>query len=101
MNTHASPYGEKVLPAGKWAVSTPSSVVEYGFYLYMGYLLVGGAFGLFVNNLASALLVLLVFLCLFEVGFQAITVIRLLAFPLGCGVAYTFIQLFFFGVSHF
>jgi len=95
----ASQYGEKVLPSGKGAVSTPSSVVEYGFYLYMCYILLGGAFGLFVNNLGSTLLVLLVFLCVYEVGFQAITVIRLVAFPLGCGVTYTFIQLFFFEES--
>ena len=49
--------------------------------------------GLWVSNLSSGLLVLLVLVCLYEVGFQAITVIRLVAFPLGCGVAYTFIQL--------
>jgi len=96
MIRHTSQYAEKVNPVGKSAVSTPSRVVEYGFYLYMCYFLLGGAYGLFVNNLASALLVVLVLLCLYEVGFQAIPVIRLLAFPLGCGVAYTCIQLFFF-----
>ena len=93
MNTHASPYAKKVIPAGTWTVSTPSGIVEYGFYFYMFYMLLGGFFGLFVNNLASALLVLLVFVCLYEIGSQAMTVIRLAAFPLGCGVAYTFIQL--------
>ncbi len=93
MNTHASPYAKKVIPAGTWTVSTPSGIVEYGFYFYMFYMLLGGVFGLFVNNLASALLVLLVFVCLYEIGSQAMTVIGLAAFPLGCGVAYTFIQL--------
>ena len=99
MITHESPYAEKIIPAGTWTVSPPSGLVEYGFYFYMFYLLLGGVFGLWVSNLASALLVLLVFFCLYEIGPQTMIVIKLVAFPLGCGVAYTFIQLVFFEES--
>jgi O-antigen ligase len=96
MNTHVSQYGERAIPARARNASTPSIVVEYGFYLYMFYSLLGGVFGLFVNNLASGLLVLLVLLCVYEMGFQAMTVMKLVAFPMGCGIAYVFIHLFFF-----
>ena len=96
---HPSQSAEKIIPAGTWTVSPPSVLIEYGFYFYMVYMLLGGVFGFAVSNLASALLVLLVFICLYEVGVQAMTVIRLLAFPLGCGAAYTFIQLVFYEES--
>jgi O-antigen ligase len=59
----------------------------------MSYILLGGVFELQVSNLASALLVLLIFLCLYEIGSQAFTVIRVVAFPLACGITYVFIQL--------
>jgi O-antigen ligase len=98
MNAHDFRYREKTIPVDTSTASL-SGFVEYGFYFYMAYTLLGGVFGLWVSNLASGLLILLVIFCLSEVGSQAITVIRLLAFPLGCGVAYTFIQLFFFAQS--
>ncbi|MEP6958915.1 MAG: O-antigen ligase family protein [Nitrospirota bacterium] len=96
MNTHTSQYEEKIIPAGTPTVSAPSGLIEYGFYFYMCYTLLGGFFGLFVSNLASAVLILLVFFCLWEVGSQIIPVIRVIALPLGCGIAYSFIQLVFF-----
>jgi O-antigen ligase len=99
MITQAPRYEEQVIPSGSLTVSPPSGFLEYGFYLYMLYVLLGGAFGLFINNLASGLLILLLILCLSELGVQVISVIKVLAFPLGCGVALVFIQLFFFDES--
>jgi len=99
MNTQASQYGETFVRAGAGTPLMPSKLVEYSFYFYICYTLLGGALGLWVNNLASGLLVLLVIFCLSEVGSQAINVIRVLAFPLGCGVAYTFVQLVVFEES--
>jgi O-antigen ligase len=96
MMTHTSRYGEKDIPTDIWTGPTPSALTEYGFYFYMFYTILGGAYGLFVNNVASGLLILLLILCLSEVGVQAMTVIRVLAFPLGCGIAYSFIQVVFF-----
>src|SRR6476646_7463914 len=96
MNIYAPRYEDTAVPITAGSVSTPSSVVEYGFYFYMFYTLIGGVLGLAVNNLASGLLVLLVVLSLSEVGSQALNMIRVLAFPLGCAVVYIFVQLFFF-----
>jgi O-antigen ligase len=100
MITHtSSSYREGILLSREGAVSPPSSIVEYGFYFYMFYTLIGGVFGLAVNNVATGLLVLLVIFCLAEVGYQAKAILRLLIFPLGCAIIYTFIQLFFFQES--
>jgi O-antigen ligase len=99
MITQASGYEEQVIHSSSLTISPPSCLLEYGFYLYLVYVLMGGVFGLFVNNLASGLLVLLLILCLSEAGYQAITLLRTLAFPIGCGVAIVFIQLFFFEES--
>jgi O-antigen ligase len=90
---------ERVISGDIRTVPTPSAFVEYGFYFYMFYTLVGGVLGVAVNNLASALLVLLLLFCLAEVGSHALGMVRILAFPLGCGIVYTFIQLFFFEES--
>jgi O-antigen ligase len=98
MNADEFRYGEKTIPVYT-SIASASGFVEYGFYFYMVYTLLGGVFGLWVSNLASGLLILLVILCLSEVGSQAIPVIGLLAYPLGCGVAFTLIQLFFFSQS--
>jgi O-antigen ligase len=65
----------------------------------MIYVLLGGVFGLVVNNVATGLLVLLVIFSLADVGSQANSVIKALIFPLGCAIAYTSIQLFFFEES--
>jgi glycosyltransferase involved in cell wall biosynthesis len=95
----ASQYGEKLIRTGTWNLPTPSGFVEYGFYFYMFYVLVGGVFGIAVNNLASALLLLLLLFCLAEIGSRGLDIMRVVAFPLGCGVAYTFIQLVIFEES--
>jgi O-antigen ligase len=65
----------------------------------MFYLFLGEVWGLFINNLASAVLILLLILSLSELGSRVIAVIKILAFPLGCGIAFLFIQHFFFGES--
>jgi O-antigen ligase len=96
MNMHVSQYRDEALLPRADAVPTPSSLIEYGLYFYMFYTLVGGVWGLFVNNLASAVLVLLLLLSLSELGSQVMTVVKLLAFPLGCGIAFLFIQFVFF-----
>ena len=56
------------------------------YIFYMFYTIIGGAYGLAVNNLASGLLVLLFLLCLYEVGVQALSVTRIIAYPLACGI---------------
>jgi O-antigen ligase len=99
MILHASQYAEKDISIDTWTEPPPSGLIEYGFHFYMCYVQLAGAFGLAVSNLASALLVLLIVLYLYEAGSRAIAVIRLVAYPLACGVAYTFIQLFFFEES--
>jgi O-antigen ligase len=90
---HASQYAVKDIPISTRTGQTPSGFIEYGFYFYMSYTLLGGVFGLFVNNLASGILVLLLMLCLTELGSQALSMIRVGAFPLACGITYAFIQL--------
>src|SRR5688572_3340062 len=94
-----SSYAQKIIPVPTQALSPPSGLVEYGFYCYMLYLLVGGLFGLALNNLASGLLILLFIFTLSEVGSQTRSVISIIAFPLSCGVTYIFIQLVFFDES--
>jgi O-antigen ligase len=94
-----SSYAQKIIPVPTQALSPPSGLVEYGFYCYMLYLLVGGLFGLALNNLASGLLILLFIFTLSEVGSQTRSVISIIAFPLNCGVTYIFIQLVFFDES--
>jgi O-antigen ligase len=96
MNMHVSQYQDEALSPSADAIPAPSSLIEYGLYFYMFYTLVGGVWGLFVNNLASAVLILLLLLSLSELGSQVMAAIKLLAFPLGCGVAFIFIQFFFF-----
>jgi len=96
MNMHVSQYQDEDLLPRADAVPAPSALIEYGLYFYMFYTLVGGVWGLFVNNLATGVLILLVILSLSELGSQVMTVIKLLAFPLGCGIAFLFLQFFFF-----
>jgi hypothetical protein len=93
MNAHTSQYAGKCVPAGTWTVAAPSGLVEYGLYCYIAYTLIGGVFGLWISNAASAFLLVLVIFCVWEVGSQIIPVVRTVAFPLGCGIAYAFIQL--------
>jgi hypothetical protein len=99
MISQASEYTQKVMPVATRALSPPSGFVEYGFYCYMVYVLMGGVFGLALNNLASGWLILLFIFTLSEVGYQTKDVISILAFPLGCGVTYIFIQLVIFDES--
>jgi O-antigen ligase len=96
MNTSTFQYSQVALPASTLLTPKPSAFVEYGFYFYMFYTIMGGVFGLWINNLASAILILLFILCLSEVGTQAMTIISLVAYPLGCGVVYIFIQFLVF-----
>jgi O-antigen ligase len=99
MNSHTSPYNRPAISPGTSIGTIPSGFLEYGFYFYMVYTLLGVALGLWINNLASGLLVMLVVLCLAEIGSQAVSVIRLLSFPLGCGIVYSLIQLGLFDES--
>jgi O-antigen ligase len=99
MRATTTQYEGSVLSFDPASISAPSAFVEYGFYFYMFYTLLGGVLGLFINNLASGVLVLLVILCLSEVGYNAFTVIRLVAFPLGCALTFTFVQLWVFEES--
>jgi O-antigen ligase len=99
MNVHESQGIESVTSGEVRTMSAPSSFLEYGFYLNLCYTLLGGVFGLAVNNLSSAVLVLLLLLCLTEVGYQALYLVRVVVLPLACGIVYSFIQLFFFDES--
>jgi O-antigen ligase len=96
MNTYVFQYRAKDLVPRTDSLPTPSRFIEYGLYFYMFYTFLGGVWGLFVNNLASAVLILLFILSLSELGPEVVTVIKILAFPLGCGIAFLFIQFVFF-----
>ena len=85
---------ERVSPEREPTLATPSFLVEYGYYFYIFYTMLGGAFGLFINNVGSGLLAILFVVCLQELKFQAFTVLGLVAFPLGCAIAHSLIQLF-------
>jgi len=99
MIAQSSVFTEHLVPAETLRVATPSALVECGLFIFMAYTMLGGAYGLFVNNLASSVLVLSFLLCIYEVGVQALRVTRIIAYPLACGVSYTFIQLVFFDES--
>jgi O-antigen ligase len=73
-------------------VEPPTSLIEYGYYVYLLYTVMGGVFGLQVSNLASVVLTMLLLLCLLQR--TTLTIIRLAAFPLACGITYLLIQLF-------
>jgi O-antigen ligase len=92
MNTSTFQHSQMAVPASTLLTLKPSALVEYGFYFYMFYTILGGVFGLWINNLASAFLVLLFILCLSDIGTQAMTIIRLVAYPLFCGFVYMFVQ---------
>ena len=83
MIAQAPQYMERIARAETLPTSTPSAVVEYGVYIFMSYTMLGGAYGIAFNNLASGLLILLFLLCLYEVGVQALSVTRIIAYPLG------------------
>jgi len=76
------------------AAPTPSILTELGYYLYLVYTLLGAAFGLFVSNLGTGFLLLLLLLCVFQLRSRCLAVIGLTAFPLSCATTHIFIQLF-------
>jgi O-antigen ligase len=94
MIIYASPHREELIPAPKLTLSTPSCFVEWGYYFLLFYTIMGGTWGLFVSNLGSALMVILLGWCLLELRSRVVEVIGLVAFPLGCGLSYLFIQVF-------
>jgi O-antigen ligase len=96
MNASTFQYSQVALPASTVLTSKTSAFVEYGFYFYMFYTIMGSVFGLWINNVASAILILLFIFCLAELGSQAVTIIRLVAYPLACGVVYILIQFLVF-----
>lgn len=95
MNAHIVQCSETRVSSGTRFISAPSSLVEYGFYFYMFYTLLGGLFGLSIRYAAGVFLIFLVIFCLRDVGPQRMAVIRVIAFPLGCAFTYILIQLVF------
>ncbi|SLM49970.1 membrane protein of unknown function [Nitrospira japonica] len=92
--THSStPFDEEGASAWNQPTPVPSILTEVGYYTYLFYTLLGAAFGLFVSNLGTGFLLLLLILCVFQLRFRFLTVIHLAAFPLSCAATYVLIQL--------
>jgi O-antigen ligase len=96
---NTSPYIARRIPPQRSAIAAPSGLIEYGYYAYLSYVVMGGVFGLEASNLASAMLAALFGLCLLQLRFRSLDVIGLAAFPLYCGATYILIQLVFHGES--
>lgn len=88
------PAAEEGVSVWNQATPTPSILTELGYYLYLAYTLLGAAFGLFVSNLGTGVLLLLLLLCVFQIRSRCLSVIGLAAFPLSCAITHIFIQLF-------
>lgn len=92
MTDQGSAHREEAISLWSRTSPVPSILTEYGYYLYLSYTLLGAAFGLFINNLGSAFLALLLVICLLQLRSRFLTVLGLAAFPLGCAITHVFIQ---------
>ena len=72
---------------------------EYLYYAIIAYGLMGGALGIRVRLLGAGLLVALGILCLLRLGPQVIIMNKSLAYPLGCAVSFTIVQVIFHSES--
>lgn len=74
-------------------LSTPSGLVECGYYLTLLYVTLSGAFGLAMEKVGILMLALLCLLCILAVGARVPILFQLAAFPIGCGITHIFVQL--------
>src|SRR6266853_4741732 len=77
----------------------PPRWVEYAYYAYVFYGIVGAAWGLSVGLLGGGMLAGLAAFCLMRLGSRATTVYAPMALPLGCTISYVVLQLFVHGES--
>jgi O-antigen ligase/polysaccharide polymerase Wzy-like membrane protein len=71
--------------------------IEYAYYFYLFYAMIGTALGLSVGNLGGGMVALLTVFCIMLLASRATTVYAPIALPLGCMISYTVLQLFVYG----
>jgi O-antigen ligase len=89
----------KVLRIGNDSRCIPPRYVEYLYYAYVVYGIVGSAWGLTVGMLGGGMLAGLAAFCIMRVGSRATTVYAPIALLLGCTISYVVIQLVVHGES--
>src|SRR5205823_93867 len=77
----------------------PPCFVEYAYYIYLFYGLMGSVWGLWVPMLGGGTLAVLTAFCIMRLGSRATTVYALIAFPLACAISYVVVQLLVHGES--
>jgi O-antigen ligase len=77
----------------------PPRFVEYAYYAYIFYGIIGSAWGLSVPLLGAGMLAVLAAFCIMRLESQAMTVYVLIAFPLGVTISHVVLQLLVHGTS--
>ena len=77
----------------------PPRWVEYAYYAYVFYGMVGPAWGLSVGMLSGGMLAVLAVFCIMRLGSRATPVYEPIALPFGCTISYVILQLFVHGAS--
>ena len=89
----------KVLRIGNDLRRIPPRYVEYLYYAYVFYGIVGSAWGLSIGMLGAGMLAGLAAFCIMRVGSRATTVYAPIAWLLGCTISYVVLQLVVHGES--
>ena len=78
----------------------PPRSLEYAYYVYLFYTMMGAALGLPVGGMLGAgTLAVLTAFCIMRLGSRATTIYALIAFPLGCVISFVTLQLAVHGES--
>ncbi|MDZ4344693.1 MAG: O-antigen ligase family protein, partial [Candidatus Binatia bacterium] len=70
---------------------SPPAFVEYAYYVILTYSITATAWGVAVNMLGAASLAVLAAYCAMQM--RPLTILRLIAFPLGCAASFLLVQL--------
>jgi hypothetical protein len=77
----------------------PPPEVEYGYYAWVFYSIMGSALGISIDLLGIGMLLLLAGFCVLRMGVRTPTVLRPAALPLACGLSFVAIQTLILGQS--
>ena len=78
----------------------PPPAVEYGYYVWVFYSIMGAALGISINLLGIGMLVLLATACVMRMGLRATTtILGPVALPLACAASFVGVQILVFGES--
>ena len=72
-------------------IKSPPAFVEYAYYVILVYSIMAVAWGIAVSMVGAALLAALAVYCAMQM--RPLTILRLIAFPLGCAASFLLVQL--------